>query len=102
MKVIVLPLAEADLDDIYIIYEEKSQTTASKIFNSILDEIGILESFPQAAPIEPLLKGQSKIFRSLVISNGLFKAIYFVEADTVYITHIWCCRPNPRHLQRRY
>lgn len=92
MKVVFLPLAEADLDEIYAFYAEKSVAAAAKIYHAILDEIEILERFPKASSIEPLLDKQSKEFRSLIVAQGLFKVIYFVESKTVYITHVWCCR----------
>ncbi|MDD3787611.1 MAG: type II toxin-antitoxin system RelE/ParE family toxin [Petrimonas sp.] len=102
MSVIFLPLAEADLDDIYAFYAEKSTAAAKKIYHAILDEIEILERFPTASPVEPLLDKQSKIFRSLVVAKGLFKVIYFTEFETVYVTHVWCCRQNPQYLRKRY
>lgn len=46
MKIEILPLAEADLDDIYNFYSEKSHTVAAKIHNAILNEMEVLERFP--------------------------------------------------------
>lgn len=102
MKVIVLPLAEADLDEIYAFYAEKSTVAARKIYHSILDEMEMLEKFPSSAPVEPLLVKQSKIFRSHVVAKGLFKVVYYLESETIYVTHVWCCRQNPQNLQKRY
>lgn len=102
MRVIILPLAEVDLDEIYTFYAEKSVMAATKIYHSILDEIEILERFPKIAPVEPLLTDQTKTFRSLLVAKGLFKVIYFLESEMIYITHIWRCRQNPQNLQRRH
>lgn len=102
MKIAILPLAEADFDKIHIFYLEKNHTVAAKICNAILDEMEILEKFPKAGSVEPLLDGLPKIFRSLVVCNGLFKVIYFLEGEIIYVTHIWCCRQSPKELKSRY
>lgn len=102
MKIIILPLAEADLDDIYHFYSEKNHTVAAKVHNAILDEMEVLERFPKAGPVELLLEELPKIFRSFVVCNGLFKVIYFLEDEIIYVTQIWCCRQSPKRLKNRY
>ena len=57
MKVILLPKAIGRLDEIYDFIKVKNENVAINIFNSILDEIKILEDFPQVAAAEPLLEG---------------------------------------------
>lgn len=102
MQIIVLPLAEFDLDSIYDYYALKSINAAVKIYNSILDEMGVLSKFPNIGIIEPSLVGEEKLFRSLVVVKGKFKIIYFTEGDFLYITHIWNCRSNPTKLKIRH
>lgn len=68
---------------------------ATKMYHSILDEIEILERFPKIAPVESLLINQSKTFRSLLVAKGLFKIIYFLESETIYITHYLVLSPKP-------
>lgn len=102
MRIIILPLAEADLDEIYTFYAEKSDAVALKVYHAILDEMEILTKFPYIAPVESILeKQQVKVFRSLLAVKGKFRITYFVETDTVFITHIWSCRQNPKRLTNR-
>jgi plasmid stabilization system protein ParE len=72
MNINILPLAESDLDEIFDYYADKSVNAATKICNSILEEITILSDFPLIAPIEPLLSKQVKAFRSLVVFSGRY------------------------------
>lgn len=101
MEIIILPLAESDLEDIYSYYASKSTNAAVKIFNSILDEMEILSKFPYIAAVEPILSGIDTTFRSLVVARGKFKVIYFTEGDVVYVSHVWNCRDNPTKLTKR-
>ena len=59
MRIIIkwLPQAITLLDNIYRFYSEKSQTAAIRLYNRLLDSAEPLRVFPQAGPIEPLLKG---------------------------------------------
>ena len=59
MRIIIkwLPQAITLLDNIYRFYSEKSQTAAIRLYNRLLDSAEPLRIFPQAGPIEPLLKG---------------------------------------------
>ena len=67
--------------------------------DGILEEVVLLVDFPLMAPVEPMLEGMSKIYRSLVVAKGLFKVVYFTENQHIYITHIWNCRMDPKQLR---
>ena len=72
MKVILLPRALSRLDEIFDwLKTTNSESFAVKIYNSILDELEILEKQPKIASIEPLLEDLPKQFRSLVINKNL-------------------------------
>ena len=79
MRIIIkwLPQAITLLDNIYRFYSEKSQTAAIRLYNRLLDSAEPLRIFPQAGPIEPLLKGYDCEFRSLVVEKH-YKLIYTV------------------------
>ena len=104
MKVILLPNALSRLDEIFDwIKATNNENSAVKVYNSILDELEILEKQPQIAAIEPLLEDLPKQFRSLII-NKQYKAVYYIEEqnDTVFIATIWDCRSNPSDLQKEF
>lgn len=73
---------------------------ATKLRRSILKEADILTDFPCMAPVEPLIIGHKFTFRSLVIASGRYKLIYFIDKETVVITHVWDCRQNPEHIRQ--
>ncbi|MDR0843735.1 MAG: type II toxin-antitoxin system RelE/ParE family toxin [Tannerella sp.] len=83
-----------DLEEIYHFLEQKNENAAVYLHNYILDEIERLKTFPQMAPIEPLLADCSETFRSLIIRK-IHKVIYYIEDETVNIVSIWDCRQNP-------
>ena len=69
IKIKWLPQAIALLDNIYRFYSKKSQTAAIRLYNKLLDSAEPLRVFPQAGPIEPLLKEYDCEFRSLVVEK---------------------------------
>jgi plasmid stabilization system protein ParE len=92
-----------ELDEIYNFYFQKSPGTATKIYNTIIEEIEYLKDYPNIAAVEPLLQNKKLRekegpFRSLIIKEGLFKVIYYLDADTIVISRIWCCRTNPQNI----
>ena len=99
MKIIWSDTASADMEDIYDFYFAKSPRVADKIYHSILNEADILISHPNIAAIEPLIKDEEFVFRSLVTKNGLFKIIYFVDDMKIFIYRVWCCRADSRNLK---
>jgi plasmid stabilization system protein ParE len=93
-----LPSAQKDMDEIYDYYTSKSIQAAINIYNGIIDEADLLVLNPNMAAIEPLLIHYPETYRSLVVSKGRYKVVYFVENDAICITRVWNCRKNPRML----
>ena len=57
MKVVLLPKALSRLDEIFDwVKTNNNENAAIKVYNSILDELEILEKQPQIAAIEPNFK----------------------------------------------
>jgi len=50
---------------------------------------------PNIGPIEPLLKGYSIMYRSVVVNN---KIVYYIEGDVVHIATLWDTRREPKSL----
>ena len=103
MRIIIkwLPQAITLLDNIYRFYSEKSQTAAIRLYNRLLDSAEPLRVFPQAGPIEPLLKGYDCEFRSLGIEKH-YKLIYTVTDELIEIHAVWDCRQEGWHLQKMF
>ena len=87
------------MGQLYAYYVQKSVTSAAKIFNSIIDDAEILKTNPQIAPVEQSLSNNVKTYRSLVVSKGRYKVIYFAENKIIYIARVWNCRQNPKKLR---
>ena len=92
--------AEGHLDDIYNFVKIKSENAAVNIYNEILDEIEILKSFPEIAPLEPNLIDFPETFRALVVRKT-YKVIYYIRNDEICISAIWDCRQNPNKLKSK-
>ena len=102
MKVVLLPKALNRLDEIFDwIKTTHSENSAAKVYNSILDELEILEKQPKIAAIEPILEDLPKQFRSLIV-NRKYKAVYYIEEqnNTVFVATIWDCLQNPDNLTK--
>lgn len=93
--------AIALLDNIYRFYSKKSQTAAIRLYNKLLDSAEPLRVFPQAGPIEPLLKEYDCEFRSPVIEKH-YKLIYTVTDELIEIHAVWDCRQEGWHLQEMF
>jgi plasmid stabilization system protein ParE len=98
MRVVWSKLAEKRMDDVFEWYERKNKSVAIKIYNEILDSVEILKTFPYIAAIEPLLVDCAKTYRSLVV-KCLFKIVYRIENEDIYIVTVWNCRQKPNNLR---
>ena len=83
-----LPRAIALLDDIYEYYSEKSERSAIRIYNKLLDSAEPLKTFPQN-------------FRSLVVEKH-FKLIYTISPTQIEIHAIWDCRQDNWRLKEMF
>jgi plasmid stabilization system protein ParE len=101
MKLLWLPDALGDLDDIYDYYVIRNPRAAAMLYNKILDDAQILRTNPRIAPIEPSLEDAPREYRSLVVAKGKYKLIYFIlEEKNILIVHVFACRQNPDKLRR--
>ncbi|MDR1610330.1 MAG: type II toxin-antitoxin system RelE/ParE family toxin [Candidatus Symbiothrix sp.] len=96
MKLYFTDTAIADLDSIYFWRE---MPTAKKTLQTILEEIKILRNFPDIAPVDPMFNEETKTIRSLVVAKGLYRVLYYIENNYVYISRIWDCRMNPNKIK---
>lgn len=92
--------AKEQLDTIYLMYEDVNLTAAVNIRQSLILSVRQLVEFPQMAPVEPLLKRRKIKYRSLVVGR-LFKIIYSIDEETIYIVGIWDCRQDPKKLKEK-
>lgn len=89
-RIIWLPAAQRNLNNVYKFISKKSVQAAIKTHNKLLDAVEPLLNFPQMAPIEPLLEDRDKIYRALVVDK--YKIIYYFEKKY----HLYrCCLGLP-------
>ena len=55
----------------------------------------LLAANPRLGIAEPLLAGRKREYRSIVV-HKLFKLVYYVKDETVYIAALWDTRREPR------
>lgn len=96
------PNALQNMEDLYNFYADKNPIAAAKIYNGIIDEVAMLENNPKLGPIENALKHRTKSYRYLVVSQGRFKALYFVEREIIYIAGIWNCKQDTELMGSTY
>lgn len=92
--------AERQLEAIIgYLFETAGLRAAEKLADHIDNDLRRLLSFPQIAPMEPLLDKEAKAYRSLVVRHN-YKIVYSVENEIIYIDNIWDCRQNPKKLKK--
>jgi plasmid stabilization system protein ParE len=96
------PNALKDMEKLYDFYAGINLEAAVKIYNGILDEVVILEKNPKLGPIEDTLKHRSKQYRYLVVSQGRFKALYFIGNKVIYIAGIWNCKQDISKMKAKF
>lgn len=95
----LLPAKES-LKEIVDYYKEGyGINTARRIANQLKKSSKKLKRFPQMAAIEPLLKDEPIVYRSLVVTKN-YKVIYYIGENTIYVYDIWDCRQNPDRLKK--
>ena len=96
-----LPRAIALLDDIYEYYSEKSERSAIRIYNKLLDSAEPLKTFPYARNFRTFIGRISSNFRSLVVEKH-FKLIYTISPTLIEIHAIWDCRQDNWRLKEMF
>ena len=71
---------------------------ASKLARKMEKNDSLLIANPLLGSIEPVLEKHPLGYRYLMI-NSIFKEIYYIDKDSIYIVAIWDCRQNPITLQ---
>ena len=89
--------AAMQLENIYHFYSQKSIETATSIYNDIIDEADRLINFPEMAAVEPILADYVHIYRSLIVRK-LFKVVYRIDNETIFIVAVFDCRQDPQKL----
>ena len=89
--------AAMQLENIYHFYSQKSIEAATNIYNDIIDKADNLIKFPQIAVIEPVLADYAHIYRSLIVRK-LFKIVYRMDNETIFIVAVFDCRQSPQKL----
>jgi plasmid stabilization system protein ParE len=91
--------AKKQLKQIFNYYlEVAGRPIAKKIVTDMRNATKPLLIFPQMAAVERALVGYPYIYRSLVVRK-IFKIVYKVEDNTIYIITVWNCQQNPDKLQ---
>ncbi|MCD7935593.1 MAG: type II toxin-antitoxin system RelE/ParE family toxin [Tannerellaceae bacterium] len=101
MKIIWTKEAVDDLDTIYTFYLADSQPYAEHIYDKIVSDTEDLIRFPRLGSKELLLEDKPQSPRSLVVMR-MFKIIYYIQNETIYIANIWDCRQNPESLRKKH
>lgn len=96
-----LPQAIALLENIYDYISKKSESSAIRLYNRILDSANPLMTFPHAGPIEPLLKEFPQKFHSLVVEKH-YKLIYTISPELIEIHAVWDCRQDGWKLKEMF
>ena len=91
-----------DLNQIYEYYYTGSPRAAALLYNQILDDVEILKTHPYIAAIEPILDDCPEQYRSLVVAKGMYKAVYYIAGESVFIVQIFSCRQDTEKLKRKH
>ncbi len=94
-KVSFLPLAQAELDDAFIWYEDQAVGLGYEFLRELDQSIRLIASFPK---LQPLVG--NKIRRCLV--NRFPYGVFFgISADTIIIVAIAHLRRKPKYWNKR-
>ena len=96
MKVIVQKAAARQISRVYTYGEQHfGKQVAEKTHARIMETLRLLAANPRLGIAEPLLAGRKREYRSIVV-HKLFKLVYYVKDETVYIAALWDTRREPR------
>ena len=95
MKVIVQKAAARQISRVYTYGEQHfGKRAAEKTHARIVEALHLLAANPRLSVEEPLLAGRKRQYRSLVV-HKLFKLVYYVKDNTLYIAALWDTRREP-------
>jgi toxin ParE1/3/4 len=85
-KIQLFPIAKQDLQDIVNYINEQSLVDAFKLYDEIIENIGLLSQLPLRCPLMKSSVLRAKGYRVLVVHSYL--VFYIVNAKTVEIRRI--------------
>jgi toxin ParE1/3/4 len=85
-KLRLFPIATQDLQDIINYVNEQSSVEAFKLYDEIIENIGLLSQLPMRCPLMKSSVLRAKCYRVLVVHSYL--VFYVVNAETVEIRRI--------------
>ena len=95
MKVIVQKATARQISRVYTYGEQHfGKRAAEKTHARIVEALHLLAANPRLGVAEPLLAGRKRQYRSLVV-HKLFKLVYYVKDNTLYIAALWDTRREP-------
>ena len=74
--------------------QEFGERTTQRLYARIMSYEPLLAANPRLGVAEPLLAGRKREYRSIVV-HKLFKLVYYVKGDTIYIAALWDTRREP-------
>ncbi len=85
-KVEIKPLAEENLQNIFLFIAEGSPANALRWYQHLVSKIQSLETLPKRCPIAPESEGVDQEIRHLIIDN--YRALFTIEGKTVRVLHL--------------
>lgn len=77
--------------------KEFGEKTARKLNDDFEHTALLLAANPHLGAPEPLLAHRQKEYRSIVV-HKLYKLLYYIDRQTLYITDLWDTRREPKSL----
>lgn len=93
--------AEKALDEaVYQCWQKFGGNVSAHFYDQVKNQDRYFATDPNIEKLEPLLAHKSHAYRSLVV-HKLYKIVYYIDADAVYIVDLWDVRRNPDALAER-
>ena len=74
--------------------QEFGERAVQRLYTRIMSYEPLLAANPRLGIAEPLLAGRKRAYRSIVV-HKLFKLVYYVKNNTLYIAALWDTRREP-------
>ena len=89
-EVIILPAAEAELEQAYLWLAQRAPEAAAKWYNGLLEAVIKLETFPQRCPYAPERDAFDHDIRQLLYGKHqhAYRILFDVVGQTVRVLHI--------------
>lgn len=83
----------------YRYYKIESPRAAMRMREEAIKASKRLISWPNMGRIDPEFSDLNRTVRSFVILGGIYRLIYFMIGDRLYIARLWDCRQDPERLK---